>query len=160
MTLIQCCDRPAWQGRSRRFETNPSRPNSHALRNRSGPISLCSKSLTKMPSGRRASSRARLVLRSTGLDPANRRRPSPTHRRRRAELLHCACRNGGRRNPNIRQAPNDRLAIDDEMLWRFFSAASTIQGKRFVQSYPPRVISRTRSPLCSTRRRYPSNLIS
>jgi len=33
---------------------------------------------------------------------------------------------------------------------RLFNAASTIQGKRFVQSYPPRVISRTRSPLRST----------
>jgi hypothetical protein len=37
-------------------------------------------------------------------------------------------------------AQDNRLAIDDEML---LAAASTIQGKRFVQSYPPRVISRT-----------------
>src|SRR4029077_12399677 len=47
---------------SRCFETSPSEPNSQALRNRSGPFSPCSKSLTKMPSGRRANSRARLLL--------------------------------------------------------------------------------------------------
>ena len=62
-TLIQSGDRPARYGRSRRFETKPSKPKLQAARNRSAPISPCSKSLTKMPSGRRANSRARLVLR-------------------------------------------------------------------------------------------------
>ena len=36
---------------------------SHAARNRSGPISPRSNGLTKMPSGRRASSRSRFALR-------------------------------------------------------------------------------------------------
>lgn len=52
-------------GRSRRFETKPSSPNSHALRNRSGPISPCSYS-GKDESSRRASSRAKFVLRIDG----------------------------------------------------------------------------------------------
>jgi hypothetical protein len=60
LTLIQCFRRPPRYGRSRCFETRPSSPNSQALRNRSGPISPCSKSLKKMPSGRR--SRCRLEL--------------------------------------------------------------------------------------------------
>ena len=49
--------------RSRRFETSPSSPIMQVWRNRSGPISPCSNGATKIPSGRRASSRARLVLR-------------------------------------------------------------------------------------------------
>jgi hypothetical protein len=49
-TLIQCFCRPPRYGRSRCLGTRPSRPNSQALRNRSGPISPCPKSLRKMPS--------------------------------------------------------------------------------------------------------------
>jgi len=43
-----------YYGRSRRFDTNPSRPMLQAARNRSGPISPRSNGLIKMPSGRRA----------------------------------------------------------------------------------------------------------
>jgi hypothetical protein len=58
-TLIQCLHGPPRYGRSRCFDTRPSRPIWHAARNRSGPISPCSKGVPKMPSGWRASSRAR-----------------------------------------------------------------------------------------------------
>jgi hypothetical protein len=56
-TLTQLGDVPGRLARSRCFETIPSRPNSHALQNRSGPISPCSNGAVKMPSGRRASRR-------------------------------------------------------------------------------------------------------
>jgi predicted transposase YbfD/YdcC len=62
LALIQSGDRPARYGRSRCFDTRPSKPMLQAARNRSGPISPCSKGAMKMPSGRRESSSARLVL--------------------------------------------------------------------------------------------------
>lgn len=51
------------------------------------------------------------------------------------------------------QAADDGLAAITNCFWRFFSLDSTIQGKRFVQSAPPLVISRTRPPLRSRRSR-------
>src|SRR5438045_7022737 len=62
LTLSQCGDGPARYLLSRRLETMPSSPNLQAARNRSEPISPASNGATKMPSGRRARSRARLVL--------------------------------------------------------------------------------------------------
>ena len=52
------------------LETKPSRPSRQAWRNRSGPISPCSKSLRKIRSTRRASSRERLALRIDSGRPA------------------------------------------------------------------------------------------
>ncbi len=49
LILTQCGHRPPRYGRSERFDTKPSKPNSQAFRKRSGPISPCSKSETKMP---------------------------------------------------------------------------------------------------------------
>jgi len=74
-TLTQCFCRPLRYGRSRCFETNPSNPNSHALRNRSGPISPSSNVATKMPSGLRANSRCSLVFR---IKSRRSRKSSPT----------------------------------------------------------------------------------
>jgi len=53
----------------------PARPNSQALRKRSGPISPCSKGLMNIPSGRPRRSRARLALR---IESGRRRRSSPS----------------------------------------------------------------------------------
>src|SRR5216683_7085252 len=50
-SALERCHHPARDGGA---ATIPSSPNSHALRNRSGPISPCSNGATKMPSGRRA----------------------------------------------------------------------------------------------------------
>jgi hypothetical protein len=61
--LVQNFCLPPRYGRSRCLETRPSRPMRHAARNRSGPISPRSKGATVMPSGRRANSCSRLVLR-------------------------------------------------------------------------------------------------
>ena len=63
LTLTQWGDRPARYGRSLCFDTKPSRPIRQACRNRSGPISPCSKSARKMPLTRLAKSRASLFLR-------------------------------------------------------------------------------------------------
>jgi len=63
--------RPGQSGRPVRYGYNgelisasPSRPIKQVCRNRSGPISPCPNGAKWMPSTRRASSRARLVLRS------------------------------------------------------------------------------------------------
>jgi hypothetical protein len=64
---------------------------SQAARNRSGPISPCSKGARWMPSARRASRRARLVE-GGGAACANRRLPGQGYRTRRAGSRRCACR--------------------------------------------------------------------
>ena len=61
--LIQCGERPARYGRSLCFDTKPTRPSRQAWRNRSGPISPCSKSLRKMPSTRWTRNRERFAFR-------------------------------------------------------------------------------------------------
>jgi hypothetical protein len=50
-------------------------------------------------------------------------------------------------------AEDDGLAIDDKKLLPVLQRSLNDPGTRFVQSHPPRVISRTRSPLRSTRTR-------
>ena len=67
LILTQCRNRPPRYRLSRCFETMPSSPIRQAWRNRSRPISPCSKSLRKIPSTRRASSRERLALRMGGV---------------------------------------------------------------------------------------------
>src|SRR6476660_10199322 len=56
LALTQCRERPVAVLRDQSLQP-------HQWRNRSGPISPCSKSLRKIPSTRRASSRQRLALR-------------------------------------------------------------------------------------------------
>jgi hypothetical protein len=50
-------------------------------------------------------------------------------------------------------AQNDRLAVDDEMLLAVLQSGFNDPGETLGPMYPPRVISRTRSALRSTRRR-------
>ena len=77
-TLIQCFCLPPQYGRSLCFETNPYNPNSHALRNRSGPISPCSNGAMKMPSVRPAKSRG--LLHPSDPIPAKRASAQPVER--------------------------------------------------------------------------------
>src|ERR1700722_7606258 len=100
-----------------RFETNPSRPMLQTARKRSGPISPCPNGATKMPSGHRARSRARLVLRRLN----GRSRQVVTIECQDVEgiELHLAIvlvRMQGIEIRNAIDTKNDRLAIDDELL--------------------------------------------
>jgi len=54
---------------------------------------------------------------------------------------------------NAIDAEDDGLAIDDELLDPILEGGFRDPGYRPVQSYPLRVIRRTRSPLRSTRSR-------
>src|ERR1035438_7215464 len=71
---------------------------SHAAggRNRSGPISPCSNGATKMPSGRLASKRAKLVFRRLKGRRADPRRRAPARRRRRTAPRDHASASAGR----------------------------------------------------------------
>jgi hypothetical protein len=109
---------------------------------------------TNMPSGRPRSSRARLVLRiDSGSWPqilaAEREDVEGVELHLVIVPRECsALKSDTPSTPSTTASPSMTNCCS-----RFFSAASTIQGKRLVQSWPLRVISRTALPWRSTRRR-------
>jgi len=154
LTFIQCLDRPAMYGRPRCFETRPSRPIWHAARNNSGPISRRSNGFTKDALWSAGEQRFKIGLSQL--------------QGQLAQILAAFARTSKAQNCTSSSCLRECRALKSETpsrqvqrlrhrvqigLRRIFRASSTIQGYRLVQLYPPRVISRTRSPSRSRRRR-------
>jgi len=112
----------------------PSSPMLQAARNRSGPISPRSNGATKMPSGRRAKRRSRLVLRS---DSGRPRRSSPSSAR--PETQHPSCRTS--RSDFFSQFRNSRgrQRAEAKGVWGYSSAPALTQA--IVYSPRPKLIA-------------------
>ena len=106
-----------------------------AARNRSGPIAPISNGLTKMPSGRPA--QQPLKVRFAHREGQGAKILAAHRQHVEGAELHLGVLPAGMQRAEIGaaiDAQDHGLAVDHELACRFFSAASAIQGKRFVQS--------------------------